>query len=648
MGSVSMCPKCHSRLVAISERTGGFSGTKAVAGAVVAGPVGVAAGALGKKLVVLKCEKCGYQIETNAQEAQEAERFGRLYEQYVMTHTSTSILTKQPSIEELGYKKEEFANKGYMVREEERKNIGLDIEGIEISIRTMEKEFTQAETDGLAEIARLEQEKAQKATEQGKIGFFKFAEKKAARAALDEVNSLLNAAIRKQQDMYQQLDSKIKALRTEYVERCRLLAYDALNVYCPDYAGWREFARAVYAILSDVPMAPAEISRAYGSDLTSLQIHKVMNEIGNPFVSYASKAGHFGWYFGVDGDRDIRKVYDIKEKMERKTALDKSNPDEWQARRRQDAAFAVSKDHVVMLRTDGTVVAAGNNDSGQCNVGDWKNIVAVYADDSVTYGIKEDGSIAVAGRVVFDWKKKVERWSNIAALALASFHVLGLKRDGTVICVGDPTFARDQMAVSNWKDIVAISVSYHNSVGLRRDGTVVAAGDDADSLKDLCNVAAISSSTLSANCIRNNYTVAITKENTIGYRAEAATVTSKETVLRTYGEVSPGMGPEEGKEDVRNWRNIVAVADSSEIYIGICTDGTARIAGNVPDNMKEVATWKGLLVVPEVKEKLEENIRYREERARKIELSEKITAETAEWRTHWEEFKEKYRTLLNI
>ena len=47
-----MCPKCHGRLTAISERTGGFSGTKAVVGAVVAGPVGVAAGALGKKLVI--------------------------------------------------------------------------------------------------------------------------------------------------------------------------------------------------------------------------------------------------------------------------------------------------------------------------------------------------------------------------------------------------------------------------------------------------------------------------------------------------------------------------------------------------------------------------------------------------------------------
>ena len=646
MGSISMCPKCHGRLVAVSERTGGFSGTKAVVGAVVAGPVGVAAGALGKKLVVLQCEKCGYQIETTQQEAQEAERFGSLYAAYVKSHTHTSRLTKQPSIEELGYKKGEFAKKGYAAREEERKKIGLDIEEIEASIKTMEKEFAQAEADGLAEIARLEQEKAQKATAREKMGFFKFSEKKAAQAALDDVSGQLNAAIRKQQDMYQQLDSKIKALRAEYVERCRLLAYNALNVYCPDHAGWSEFAEAVYSILSDVPMKPMEISRAYGSDLTALQISKVINEIGNPFVSCTPDCG---WYFGVDGSGDIRQVYTIKEKMARDAALDKSNPNEWRARRRQDAALAASKDHVVMLRADGTVAAAGNNDSGQCNVSDWKNIVAVYAEDSVTYGIKEDGSIAVTGHVVFDWQREVAEWTNMAALALGSFHVLGLKRDGTVISVGDPEFDRGQTAVSDWKDIVAISTSPGTAAGLRRDGTVAAAGDDADSLKGFCNIAAISSSIGSTYCIRNNYTVAATKESIIGHRAEVAAITSGITVLRTYGEVSPGCpGSEEVKEEVkRNWRNIVAVADSLEIYIGICADGTARIAGNVPDNMKkEVAAWKNLLVVPEVKAKLEENIRYREEKAQKRALSKEL-AETPEWRTHWKEFREKYSTLLN-
>lgn len=58
------CPKCHlGWMRAVSERTGGFSGGKAVLGAVIAGPIGIAAGALGKKKTVYQCNQCGYIIE---------------------------------------------------------------------------------------------------------------------------------------------------------------------------------------------------------------------------------------------------------------------------------------------------------------------------------------------------------------------------------------------------------------------------------------------------------------------------------------------------------------------------------------------------------------------------------------------------------
>lgn len=58
------CPKCHTGyLRAVSERKGGFSGGKAVAGAILLGPLGIAAGALGKKKVMYQCSKCGYMVE---------------------------------------------------------------------------------------------------------------------------------------------------------------------------------------------------------------------------------------------------------------------------------------------------------------------------------------------------------------------------------------------------------------------------------------------------------------------------------------------------------------------------------------------------------------------------------------------------------
>ena len=62
--NLTTCPKCRLGFMkAVSERTGGFSGGKAVAGAVLFGAIGIAAGALGKKKVTYQCNKCGYMME---------------------------------------------------------------------------------------------------------------------------------------------------------------------------------------------------------------------------------------------------------------------------------------------------------------------------------------------------------------------------------------------------------------------------------------------------------------------------------------------------------------------------------------------------------------------------------------------------------
>ena len=62
--SFQPCPRCGiGYLQAVGERTGGFSGGKAALGAILAGPIGLAAGALGKKKVTYRCSRCGYTVE---------------------------------------------------------------------------------------------------------------------------------------------------------------------------------------------------------------------------------------------------------------------------------------------------------------------------------------------------------------------------------------------------------------------------------------------------------------------------------------------------------------------------------------------------------------------------------------------------------
>ena len=100
--------------------------------------------------------------------------------------------------------------------------------------------------------------------------------------------------------------------------------------------------------------------------------------------------------------------------------------------------------HTVGLKSDGTVVAKGNNDDGRCDVSDWKDIVAVSA------GV---------------------------------YHTVGLKSDGTVVATGDNDGG--QCDVSFWKDIVAVSAGHDHTVGLKSDGTVVAKGNNDDGQSDV-------------------------------------------------------------------------------------------------------------------------------------------------------------------
>jgi len=71
---------------------------------------------------------------------------------------------------------------------------------------------------------------------------------------------------------------------------------------------------------------------------------------------------------------------------------------------------SVGNYHTVGLKSDGTVIAIGENEDGQCNVSDWKDIVAVFAGDYHTIGLKSDGTVIATGKNKFgqcdvsDWK----------------------------------------------------------------------------------------------------------------------------------------------------------------------------------------------------------------------------------------------------
>lgn len=103
--------------------------------------------------------------------------------------------------------------------------------------------------------------------------------------------------------------------------------------------------------------------------------------------------------------------------------------------------------HTVALRQDHTVVAVGDNNSGQCDVEEWEDIVAISA---------------------------------------GANHTVGLKKDGTVVTTQDEN-SDSYKEICSWKEIVAVSAGYHFTLGLQSDGKIVGAGYDKDGQRNTAN-----------------------------------------------------------------------------------------------------------------------------------------------------------------
>jgi hypothetical protein len=138
---------------------------------------------------------------------------------------------------------------------------------------------------------------------------------------------------------------------------------------------------------------------------------------------------------------------------------------------------AAGNSFTVGLKSDGTVVAVGNNFSGQLNVTSWTNIVQVAAGNSFTVGLKSDGTVMAVG-----WNPvgqlNVGSWTNIVQVASGQYHTVGMKSDGTAVAVGRND--NDQCNVSSLTNIVQVSAGGLHTVGLKSDGTIVGVGSNND------------------------------------------------------------------------------------------------------------------------------------------------------------------------
>ncbi|MBO5786992.1 MAG: hypothetical protein J6R45_06675 [Clostridia bacterium] len=226
----------------------------------------------------------------------------------------------------------------------------------------------------------------------------------------------------------------------------------------------------------------------------------------------------------------------------------------------KDIATGSSMNTIIGLKEDGTVVAAGSNYYGMCNVQGWSNVEKIYANESTAIGIRNDGTVLASkyivpsGRYTPDDIKhyygqcEVSDWRDIVDIAQGTRHTVGLRSDGTVVATKYRSFPNGtyhgHCEVADWQDIVAISASDNLTVGLRYDGTVVAVGDNSNGQCDVSewnDIVAIHATANATYAIRSDGTMLSTDSNFIpnGLKSDGTPITGNEDEdYKLFGDIS--------------------------------------------------------------------------------------------------------------
>ena len=267
------------------------------------------------------------------------------------------------------------------------------------------------------------------------------------------------------------------------------------------------------------------------------------------------------------------------------------------------ATISARNSHTVGLKTDGTVVAVGHNEYGQCDGNSWTDVVAISAGDKYTVGLKADGTVVALG-CADEGQCNVSDWTDIVAISAGDAHTVGLKADGTVVAVGRNQYGRCD--VGDWRDIVAISAGNSYTVGLKADGTVVAAGWNNDGqceVGDWRDIVAISAGDYHTVALKADGTVVAVGDNRDG-QCDVSGWTDIVAIsaggynctvgLKADGTVIAVGENDYGQCNVSGWTNIVAISARGSHTVGLKSDGTVVAVGSTEKEQCNVSGWTGI------------------------------------------------------
>ena len=262
----------------------------------------------------------------------------------------------------------------------------------------------------------------------------------------------------------------------------------------------------------------------------------------------------------------------------------------------------------VAVKKDGSVVATGKNEYGECDVKKWKHIRSIQCDSVHTIGLTDDGHLVVVGSISEKSQSVYSGFSGVTRLLPTGSGVVGMTADHRLLlpdqfpwnvdddgiidlggnkyalyflyCNGDVVKVTSGGQEVIWQDIVKIGVSNDSIeadptvVGLKADGSVVLAGRrESNYNKTNPYVFDVSGWT-------DIVAVSVGNTHILGLKADGTVVA---TGSNLYGQC-----------DVSGWKNIVAISAGSFHSAGLTKDGRVVAVGYDKHGECKVSKWKNI------------------------------------------------------
>lgn len=233
---------------------------------------------------------------------------------------------------------------------------------------------------------------------------------------------------------------------------------------------------------------------------------------------------------------------------------------------------------VGMIR-HGKVYLAGDDEySWESELETWNDIVSISVKGNFVVGLKEDGTVVMAGKVP-EYYVGTKTWTDVIAISTGQQYIVGLRSDGTLVAQGHNGDHQVDIDGDEWTNIVAISAGWRHTVGLDSNGEIHITGLGSDSqLKqinehkdDWNDIIAISAGGGSGDTGTKAFTVGLKKDKTV--------------VTTLTGKIA---------DEVSSWTDIIAISAGDSHIVGLKSDGTV-ITTETGKSAEDISEWTNVV-----------------------------------------------------